>query len=223
MNAGGKMTKTTPDTATLATASLATATPATRRPSTKTGAERDSQAIDSDSLPHTKPAKAPGGSGDEPSQASEPPAPLPEARIWLVDGYNTLHAGVLRGLPTGDRSTASPGIRWWSSSARERLVTFARSFPNPDAEIWLVFDGPHPAPEPKRGERPAVLLEFAPSADDWIVRRVRNSEDPSAIAVVTGDHQVGGRTRHAGACVVSPRLFLTHCGLALAQSESEPP
>lgn len=142
--------------------------------------------------------------------------PLPHASLWLVDGYNALHAGALRGLPTGDRTAAGDGSpetpRWWSGAARERLVTLARGFPDPDAEIWLVFDGPHPPPESERGERPAVRIEFAPSADDWIVKRVRTADDPQSIAVVSGDRQVGGRARHAGAVVVSPRLFLAHCG-----------
>ncbi len=159
---------------------------------------------------HTTSTTDPGGSADEFSDRI--PEPLPRSRLWLVDGYNAIHAGALRGLPTGDRSVSS-GVPWWSSAARERLVTFAGCFPDPDAEIWLVFDGPHPAQEPERGENPSVRVEFAPSADDWIVKRVRRAENPQAIAVVTGDRQVGGRVRHAGAEVVSPRLFLVHCGL----------
>ncbi len=94
---------------------------------------------------------------------------------------------------------------------RERLVTLARHFPDPNAEIWLVFDGSRAPENPERGEQPRVRLHFAPSADDWIVERVRGEEDASKIAVVSGDRRLGGRSRHHGAAVVSPRQFLDHC------------
>ncbi|MCC6640845.1 MAG: NYN domain-containing protein, partial [Deltaproteobacteria bacterium] len=58
---------------------------------------------------------------------------------------------------------------------------------------------------------PQVKLVFAPSADDWLVRRVRTAEAPERIAVVTGDRQVQGRVRHAGGRIVSPRAFLARC------------
>lgn len=94
---------------------------------------------------------------------------------------------------------------------RERLVAVARCFPNPDAEIWLIFDGARAAESPERSELPKLRLQFAPSADDWIVARVREERDPAWIAVVSGDRKLTGRTRHYGAAVVSPRLFLDHC------------
>lgn len=58
------------------------------------------------------------------------------------------------------------------------------------------------------------MLHFAPSADDWIVKRVRAEQDgPDAarIAVVSGDRRLTGRAGHYGAAVVSPRLFIRHC------------
>ncbi len=94
---------------------------------------------------------------------------------------------------------------------RERLVAFARRFPDPDAEIWLIFDGRRAPENPERGSQPRLRLHFAPSADDWIVERVRGDGDPSRIAVVSGDRRLTGRSRHHGAAVVSPRLFLAHC------------
>ena len=56
-----------------------------------------------------------------------------------------------------------------------------------------------------------VYLEFAPSADDWLVRRVRASSEPQRLAVVTRDRRVGGRAQHSGASVVSPAQFLGLC------------
>jgi uncharacterized protein YaiI (UPF0178 family) len=55
---------------------------------------------------------------------------------------------------------------------------------------------------------------FAPSADDWILRELREASDPTAIVVVTADRQVADRARHRGARVVSPRAFLERCGPA---------
>jgi predicted RNA-binding protein with PIN domain len=139
--------------------------------------------------------------GDEHPQGLEP---LPSARLWLVDGYNALHSAPFRSSPRSQKP-------FWSNTMRERLVAFARCFPDPHAEIWLVFDGSRTPEDPERGGQPRVTLEFSPSADDWIVERVRNAEDPSTIAVVSGDRQLTGRARHHGASVVSPRLFLSHC------------
>jgi len=139
---------------------------------------------------------------DSPSGPGIPaPSELPAARVWLVDGFNVLHAGL---LGDGQRH------EWWTSPHREHLLERAGSFCAPHAEIWVVFDGGRPAED--RGDELRVRSVFAPSADDWIVKRVRAHPDAAEIAVVTGDHQVGGRVRHRGAHVVSPRRFLQHCG-----------
>jgi predicted RNA-binding protein with PIN domain len=131
-----------------------------------------------------------------------PDAPAPE--LWLVDGYNVLHAGVLRGR---DRRG------WWTASVQSRLVAIAHTFEDPTAEIVLVFDAAKPeaprAPEPPPPSR--VRLVYTPSADAWLVRHVRASESPERIAVVTADRQVQGRARHGGATVVSPLNFLARC------------
>ncbi|MCH7891712.1 MAG: hypothetical protein IH921_09435, partial [Gemmatimonadetes bacterium] len=92
----------------------------------------------------------------------EPPAvPM----IWLVDGFNVLHASVLGGR---DRS------RWWSASHRTELLGRIREFDDPGAEIWVVFDGP--GADSQASTSPAedsshawVQTVFAPSADDWLV------------------------------------------------------
>ena len=120
-----------------------------------------------------------------------------------MDGFNVLHASLLSGEERSE---------WWTASKRERLVGLARHFADPTARIWIVFDGPHPAsPAGDAAEPERVQVVFAPSADDWIVKRVRSSEEPARIAVVTGDHQVAGRARHRGAQVAKPRDFLALC------------
>ena len=130
--------------------------------------------------------------------------PTSAPSLWLVDGYNVLHAGVLRGR---DRRG------WWTAPVQSRLVAIADTFEDPEARIVVVFDGRDP--EAPRAAEPAptsrVELVYAPSADDWLVRHVRSSQAPERIAVVTADRQVQGRARHGGAHVVSPLAFLARC------------
>ncbi len=144
--------------------------------------------------------------------------PKQSASVWLVDGFNVLHAGVLKGR---DRR------EWWTAPVRERLLALAAGFDDPTAELWIAFDGPAPvAPARKAAQRPRskaqpseggplqdvrVRAVFAASADDWLVTRVRRAEDPARFAVVTCDRQVADRVRHRGARVVSPREFLARC------------
>ncbi len=145
--------------------------------------------------------------------------PKQSASVWLVDGFNVLHAGVLKGRNRRE---------WWTAPVRERLLALAAGFDDPTAELWIAFDGPAPvAPARKAGaSRPRseaqpseggplqdvrVRAVFAASADDWLVTRVRRAEDPARFAVVTCDRQVADRVRHRGARVVSPREFLARC------------
>jgi hypothetical protein len=128
------------------------------------------------------------------------PAPMPRER-WLVDGFNVLHAGVLRG---NDRRG------WWRQDVRARLLARVAGFDDAAAELWVVFDGPGPGGEAERAsERPRVV--FAPSADEWLLGAVRESTEPESLVVVTADRQLADRARHRGARVVSPRTFLARC------------
>ncbi len=129
------------------------------------------------------------------------PAPMSDSR-WLVDGFNVLHAGVLRG---NDRQG------WWREEVRARLLERVASFEDAAAELWVVFDGPGPAGDAELASvRPRVV--FAPSADDWLLAAVRETDDPASIVVVTADRQLADRARHRGARVMSPRAFLARCG-----------
>lgn len=126
-------------------------------------------------------------------------------RLWLVDGYNVLHA-VLLG-PSGREGA------WWSEPAREGLLARAERLDDPAAEIWVVFDGPRPEASPEATAPGArVRRVFAASADEWLVARVRESPQPDRIAVVTADRSVADRARHRGARVVAPAEFLARCG-----------
>jgi hypothetical protein len=124
-------------------------------------------------------------------------------RVWLVDGFNVLHAGVLRGR---DRA------QWWREDRRAALLERARRFrpARGGAEVCVVFDGSGPpAPGEVREGGPGVV--FAPSADEWLLERVRSDPDPARLAVVTSDRRLAERARRRGARVVSPLAFLARC------------
>jgi hypothetical protein len=137
--------------------------------------------------------------GDYPRAPMESAPPTPS--LWLVDGFNVLHAGVLHGR---DRA------QWWTAPRREQLVALAQRFDDAQVEIWIVFDGSHPD-EPAEPASGRVRQVFAPSADDWLLEQVRASDAPGCLAVVTADRAVADRARHRGAQVISPRSFLARC------------
>jgi hypothetical protein len=130
--------------------------------------------------------------------------------IWLVDGFNVLHAGILRGRERGE---------WWRETPRARLLELASSFDDPEAEVWIVFDGPRPAPA--TSETPGLRVVFAPSADEWLLSRLKSAPDPSRLGVVTGDRRLAARSRHRGARVIAPREFLERCRGIEADSSGE--
>lgn len=136
---------------------------------------------------------------------------LPEPRVWLVDGFNALHVAVLRGR---ERSA------WWTREGREQVLSRVRAFDDPAAEIWVVFDGRHPGEEVAEAHGPGPRVTFAPSADEWVIQRVREAA-AGGVAVVTADRRLAARARARGARVVSPQDFLARCGAGEPQrSES---
>lgn len=135
---------------------------------------------------------------------------LPEPRIWLVDGFNTLHVALLRGRERG---------AWWTREGREQLLARVRRFDDPAAEVWVVFDGPHPL---SAGEQsppaPGPRVAFARSADEWMLGRLGEVAAGEA-AVVTSDRPLADKARARGAWVVSPHEFLARCaGAGAARS-----
>ena len=136
--------------------------------------------------------------GSEPTAA--PPSEEPVA--WLIDGFNVLHAAVLRGRDRQD---------WWRAEARERVVDLVRQLEAPGAEVVVVFDGRRPADEPERAH-PGPQVVFAASADDWLLAAVRRAPDPTRIVVVTADRQLADRARHRGARILGPTAFRERCG-----------
>lgn len=120
--------------------------------------------------------------------------------VWLVDGFNVVQRTLLGGRERDE---------WWTERHRAELLERAARFDDPAAEVWVVFDGPEGEPEGSDARGPRRV--FAPSADDWLVARIRAAEDPEQIAVVTADRRLAGRARRRGARVVAPSEFLRRC------------
>lgn len=146
-------------------------------------------------------------------------------RSIFVDGFNVLHAAILRGRRGRD---------WWSAETREPLLERVSGWPEPADAVWVVFDGAEsswavrlgPRSRPRKG--PPVHVVFARSADDWIVRRARRAPDPARVVVVSADREVTGRARSAGCEVLAPRTFVARCeasgdGTSTAVAADAPP
>jgi predicted RNA-binding protein with PIN domain len=107
---------------------------------------------------------------------------------WIVDAMN-----VIGTRPDG----------WWKNrhGARIRLVEQLE-------QVTVVFEGPTSAPI----HSSSIRIHHAPramanSADDEIVRMVRDDERPSQINVVTSDATLADRVRGLGACVCPAARF----------------
>ncbi len=130
--------------------------------------------------------------------------------VYLVDGFNLLHAVLLKGK---DRAT------WWSAAEQERVVRLCETLVSggasfgctPPAEVRLVFDAASERSERFSGPT-SLAVAFAPSADDYVVAEVRRLKAlvPSPrVVVVSSDRQLQDRCRSLGAERLSPRLFAT--------------
>ena len=138
------------------------------------------------------------GSSPHPAPASTDAEARPQVSEWLIDGFNLLHTTLLGG---------EERRRWWTASGRERVLEAVEeaTHSGEHPHIWDVFDGSRPAPDESAGRLHAV---FAPSADEWLVDRVRTAAEPGRVVVVTADRKLANRARHHGAVVLSPGDFL---------------
>ena len=126
------------------------------------------------------------------------PQPARAPRVWLVDGYNVLNVGLLAGREREG---------WWSARFRDELLGRAERFEETDAEIWVAWDGARPVHDGPVGR---VRSVFAPSADDWLLERIRERA-PGEVALVTADRRLAARARSRGVAVVAPAAFLARC------------
>ena len=130
---------------------------------------------------------------------------LPAIAQWLVDGFNVLHAHLLRGR---DRK------EWWTEERRRLVIAQAERLSARGERVCVVFDGKQPADTEEAPETALLRVVFAPDADAWILKAMRAAPDPGGVAVVTGDRSVKDRVRRFGAHAISPREWLTRCAAA---------
>lgn len=152
-------------------------------------------------------------SGSRP-RATAVSAPTQAVEAWLVDGFNLLHTVLLGGE---ERS------RWWTAAGRSRVLEAVAdaTHERDHARVWVVFDGSRPAPPSPDGDAGRLHAVFAPSADDWLVRRVREAASPDRVVVVTADRKLANRARHHGASVMTPVDFLAR-ETAIAEGARDP-
>jgi hypothetical protein len=142
----------------------------------------------------------------EPAAADYPMACMSESeqdeqgrvRLWLVDGFNVLHVGVLQGR---DRRG------WWKRERREELLERVKGFraEHDGADVLVVFDGKHP-PEP--AHEADVPVVFAPSAvagsriasDDGAPASSPRARSSHAVGCPRPPQQRAGPKRESGAC-----------------------
>jgi hypothetical protein len=135
--------------------------------------------------------------------------------VYLIDGFNLLHAVILRGR---DRA------RWWSGGRQRDVVSFvtgiaekmSRGERGPSIpQFEVVFDAAREDSErfDSSPTAPGALVGvvFAPSADDFIVARVLSLRSGTSrerpVWVVTADRPLADRARHRGAERLSPWQF----------------
>jgi predicted RNA-binding protein with PIN domain len=120
-----------------------------------------------------------------------------DIELWLVDGFNVLHACVLAGR---DRA------QWWSSERQRQIVDWIAPF-GTNHRVCVVFDAATETSTRCEPSAACVELAYAPSADDAIVERVRAHPMPARIRVVSADRSLGDRCRHLGAQIERPWDF----------------
>lgn len=117
--------------------------------------------------------------------------------LYLVDGFNVLHAVLLVG-----RERAN----WWGAIEQARVVELAEQF---DAgEVCIVFDA-RGNERVSRTER--VDVQFAPDADEYIVQQCASLQGSRGVVVVSADRALCDRSAHRGAARLSPWKFRARC------------
>lgn len=146
--------------------------------------------------------------------------PLDMPPLYLIDGFNFLHAVVLEGRERDN---------WWSVENQRRVVSrVAELGAAIEAfEAWVVFDRRDTAAE--AGSQGGALVSVeqgiqihaAADADDYIVARCTELTLQREVRVVSADRSLVDRARHRGARGVSPWAFAGGNARAPAQRGSD--
>ena len=109
---------------------------------------------------------------------------------------------------------------------RERLVTeLAELARRKKRSLTVVFDGPPEHGRPKVQELgPLTVVYAAPrSADEEIVRRLREARDPRTVTVVTDDRVLAASASAAGARTEGVEHFARDATSRMARAAAPPP
>ena len=116
--------------------------------------------------------------------------------LWLIDGFNLLHACILRGR---DRSN------WWCQVNQREVAHWVEPLAK-SQEVWLVFDAREPQEAPWT-EVSSASVHFAPDADEFIVRQAEAHAGERPVHVVTADRSLRDRARRYGVHPIRPWEF----------------
>lgn len=122
--------------------------------------------------------------------------------LILLDGFNFLHAVVLKGQGRAE---------WWSPAMQARVIDWLERHPGSEpAELWVVFDqrgsGAPALVAPAANPRwPRVL--HAPDADACILEHAEALAPAREVIVVSADRSLCDRARRHGARRLSPWKF----------------
>jgi uncharacterized coiled-coil protein SlyX len=146
--------------------------------------------------------------------------------LYLVDGFNFLHAVLLEGR---DRA------RWWSPENQAKVVAAVAqlSVEGRPLDAWVVFDRRSSAEAagavsgdlatPAGIVDPAVQIHHAPDADDYIVRWCGELSAEREVVVVSADRSLCDRAKNRGARTLSPWAFAGYAaGAAGASARASP-
>jgi predicted RNA-binding protein with PIN domain len=120
--------------------------------------------------------------------------------LYLIDGFNFLHAVVLKGRTRAE---------WWSPAKRAMVIDWlARHTGGERVELWVVFDqrGSSLGAPPESNEGPPRVC-YAPDADELIVRHCAELAGVREVCVVSADRSLVDRARRHGARGLSPWKF----------------
>jgi YacP-like NYN domain-containing protein len=124
--------------------------------------------------------------------------------LYLIDGFNFLHAVVLKGR---DRA------HWWSPDNQRAVREWVALRPVTGARTWIVFDQrepgpPHESPSSDPDALPGEPeVRHAPDADAYILGCCEALGGACEVVVVSADRSLVDRAKYRGARALSPWDF----------------
>jgi predicted RNA-binding protein with PIN domain len=118
------------------------------------------------------------------------------SRHYLVDGYNLLYA--LPDIPPGP----------WPAKREAFLRLLESARPQGNNRLTVVFDSREGLGDEMRRGSLEVVFTAGETADEWIIRKVREAPNSRILAVVTDDQTLRRMIRGTGAQWLPTREFL---------------